>query len=249
MRSLLLACFLFLAAACGDIDVREIRTEGVPPELIGEWTGTWQSHLNVTGGMLLLRIQEFAGEPVVTVQVDHPCVKPREYEFRATATTVELLADGEVVFAAVVGSDRTLIGTYDCAADRGSWDASWLRELPPVIDLAGRWDGGIRLDGAPEQPFVMRLEQDVRGGALRLDGTIDLPGVLPEPLGITGWLEFHETTFEILLTTLPGEVPIAYMTALGNSALLRIEDGMLQAAISAQLPLLQATWHAAWTSP
>ena len=59
---------------------------------------------------------------------------------------------------------------------------SEITEIAALLDVVD----GIVLTGAPEQPFVMRVEQDVRGGALRLDGTMELPGVLPDPLGITG---------------------------------------------------------------
>jgi hypothetical protein len=239
-----------LAAACGDIDVRSIRTsDAVPQALEGEWSGSWQSGDGADSGTLVLRIQDFAGEPVVSVQVAHPCVKPREYQFRATATTVELLADGEVVFGAVLGQDRTLVGSYQCTADSGTWDASWQRDLPPLLDLSGRWEGTISANGAPPQQLVMHLQQDVRGGALVMDGAAELPGALPEPIGVTGWLEFRDGVFEVLLTTLPGEVPIAFLTGLGDSDLLRIENGLLQAAIDPQLPVLQATWQAAWTGP
>lgn len=235
--------------ACGDIEVRSIRTgDVVPAQLEGEWRGVWQSELSGIGGVLTLRIQDFGGEPVVAVEIAHPCVPPDRYEFRATANTIELLDDGEVLFRGLLGDDRTLVGSYDCLADRGSWDATWQRALPELVDLGGTWNGTITAADM-SQPLVLQLAQTVRDGALLLHGTLDLPGLPLDPLPMFGQVQFGDAAFELLLVTEPGTAPLLHMTGLGDAATRTIVDGELQAAIDPLLPLLQAQWTAQWTEP
>jgi len=246
-RSLVPACLLLLLAACGDIDVRSIRTgDVVPVALRGEWKGAWQSGQTGLNGLLTMRIQEYDGEPVVSVQIAHPCVPPSQYQFRATATKVELLANDVVLFEAVLGGERSLIGSYGCLVDTGSWDAVWQKDLPQLVDLGGSWAGSISVPDYPLQPIVLQLEQSVRNGSLVLGGSMALPGLLADPLAMVGTVQFREGVFDVLLVTEPGVVPLVHMVGTGNSTTLRLSGGQLQAAIDPLLPLLQATWEMQW---
>lgn len=236
--ALLLGC-----AACGDINVRSVRTgDVVPPALEGEWLGSWQSSTTGINGLLTLRIQDFAGEPVVAVQIAHACVPPSQYQFRASPTKVELLADDVVLFEAVIGTDHTMIGSYGCAADAGSWDATWQRALPELIDLSGRWLGTVAVAGQPTQTLVLDLTQSVRNGTLALDGSMSLPDLLPDALPMRGSVQFGEAGFDLLLLTQPGTVPLVQMTGTGSSTALQVPSGQLLAAIDPLLPLVEATW-------
>ncbi|MBL8728714.1 MAG: hypothetical protein JNM25_09815 [Planctomycetes bacterium] len=247
MRPLLAASLSLTFAACGDIQVRSIRTGDVVPDALqGEWTGAWQSAQTGFGGLLTLRIQDFAGEPVVSVQIAHPCVPPSHYQFRATPAKVELLADDVVLFEAVVGAERTLIGSYGCTADAGSWDATWQRDLPALVDLTGRWLGSASVPGYLPQAIVLDLQQTVRNGTLAFDGAMQLPGLLPEPLPMRGSVQFRAGVFDVVLVTEPGTVPLVHMVGTGDTALRRLDAGQLQAAVDPLLPLVQATWEMRW---
>lgn len=246
----LVASLCLSLGACGDIEVRSIRSgDVVPAQLEGEWHGAWQSELSGISGVLTLRIQDFGGEPVVAVEIAHPCVPPARYEFRATANTIQLLDDGEVLFDGLLGDDRTLVGSYACLADSGSWDASWQRALPELVDLGGTWSGTITAPGFDPQALELQLVQTVRDGTLLLQGTLGLPGLPTDPLPIFGQVQFGDAAFELLLVTEPGTGPLVHMTGLGDPATRTIGSGDLQAAIDPLLPILQAEWDAQWIGP
>ena len=239
-----------VVAACGDLDVKSIRTgDSVPQALQGEWGGLWQSNQDLDGGSLTLRIQDFGGEPLVSVVISNPCVQPRDYQFRVTGARIELLADGQPVFSALLGSDRTLVGTYACAADAGAWDATWQRDLPLVLDLSGTWNGALSVPGAPEQVLVLHLLQVVRSGGLVLDGTLELPGVLPAPLPLRGWVTFREGAFDLALTNLEGELLQFQMIGAGDVDDLRVDNGLLHVSAPGQVPFHQGVWRVQWAGP
>lgn len=241
---------LLLAAACGDIDVRSIRTGDIVPDaLAGEWRGDWQSQLSGIQGLLTLRIQDFAGQPVVSVQIAHPCVPPDQYEFRVAPSGIELLEDGEVLFRAVFGDNRTLVGSYSCLADSGLWDATWTRDLPQLIDLGGRWVGTITVDGFPAQSLELQLDQSVQSSALAMQGTMALPGLLAEPLDLRGTVQFRDGAFDLLLVTAAGSGPLVHMLGTGATETRSVPNGSLQAVVGPQQPIVEATWQVQWVGP
>lgn len=238
-------------ASCGDIEVRSIRvSESVPEELQGEWTGHWQSSDGSGGGAIVLRMQDFGGTPVVSVQLDNACIEAREYQFRTFGNQLELLADGEVLFSALFGDDRTLLGTYGCDADAGTWDAAWAHALPDLVDLGGRWEGSISAFGQPLRTLVLDLDLVVRGGALVVEGSVAVPSLLMTPLPVSGLITFrHEPvfdvhSFELLLATPIGSSPTVQLFGTGDPQLRRIDTGLLQTS-GDPLPLT-AAWRAQW---
>lgn len=248
MRLLSVSVLGVLLAACGDLDVRSVRVSAsVPAELEGEWSGHWQSSDGSAGGAVLLRMQDFGGVPVVSVQLDNPCIQAQEYQFRTVGNRLELLADGEVLFAAAFGEDRTLAGTYGCIADAGTWDAAWARALPDLVDLGGRWEGSVSAFGVPPRTLSLDLDLLVRGGALVVEGTVHVPSLFATPLPVNGLIQYHEQTFDLWLAVTTGSSLAVQMFAVGDVATRRIDTGLVQTNGDPALPFTQAAWRAQWT--
>jgi hypothetical protein len=229
---------LFLFVSCGDLEVRSIRTdEAVPASLEGEWTGSWTSLENNTTGALTVRLQEFDHQPVVSMEINNPCLVPQSYELQLAGGTIELRAGGVPVLDAVVDAEaRTLTGNYNCAADRGTWQASWVRELPELLDLSGEWAGTVTVAGPVSTPLEVHFEQNVRAGALVLDGLIELPEALALPVPISGFVRFRDDDFELILQTLNGYQPAVVMTGIGDRAPLQVDFGVFQVLSTQALP-------------
>ena len=246
---LLLSAAQCAVPACGDIDVVSRRSgQVIPLAMQGEWSGTWTSTSTNTSGTVAMRLQSYDGEAVVGVTIDNPCVVPRNYDFVITGTSMRLHAAGVDVFTAVLGDDRTMAGTYHCQADTGIWQATWQRDLPPIEDLSGVWEGTVVSAASGELPLVLVLDQSVRSGALVVDGALLLPGVLPSALAVSGSLRFREGLFDFVVGTTSGVVPVVQMAGVGDSPSLAIRDGLLQAAPSPWLPFQNAVWQASWQS-
>lgn len=236
-----------LFAACGDIEVRSIRVpDSVPATLAGEWTGNWQSDRDSSNGSVVLRMQDFQGEAVVSFQLDNACVEAREYRFRTTGTTIELLDGDVVVFAGQIGTDRTLTGSYACPEDNGSWDATWTRNLPPLVDLGGRWEGTVSAFGFPPQAMRLDLDLVVRGGGLVLEGAMQLPGLVPVALPVRGLVQFQDLTFDVSMVVLTGTALTVQMFGVGDLATREIGTGLLQTNGDPLLPFSQAAWRASF---
>jgi hypothetical protein len=255
MRSLLTSSLLLLAAACGDVDVRSVRVgPAVPETLQGEWVGSWTSSLTAASGALQVRVQEFRAEPVVALQIDNPCLLPRDYQLVLRPTSIELRADGETVLAAELGAGRTLTGTFQCQADQGTWTASWVRALPTLGDLSGRWTGtltpAVALPAVPmPRPLQLDLEQSVVGGSVVLTGVLDVPELLGLPIAVSGYTIFRDDTFDLLLRAEQPGAPTVVLSALGARQPLSVELGLAQAFGAAPLPFAQATFSLQWQSP
>lgn len=240
---------LLLAASCGDIDVTSIRVgEAVPAALAGEWTGSWQSTRTGGSGSVTLRMQDFAGEAVVSVQIDNPCVAAAEYRFRTSGNVIELLSDDVVLFSAVLDEQRSLVGSYGCAADGGVWEVAWVRELPPLIDLGGRWEGSVTLPGIPAQPMLLELALVVRGGALVVEGTVQFPTLAATLLPVHGFVQFQATTFDFALAVTTGSSLAVQLLAVGELATRSIGTGLLQTNGDPSVPFTQAGWRAQWVA-
>ncbi len=229
MRSLLSLSLLAVLAACGDLDVRSVREQppGVPAELFGEWQGTWQSSSSGATGVVIVQVQEFAGEPIVGVQFQNPCLEPRSYDLVVTPATIELRADGRTVLAATLGEGRELVGIYTCSSEDGTWSATWRRELPELLDLGGTWSGTVVFTDQVARPFTMELVQRVDGGAVEIDGTIDLGDLWPVPVVVSGGAIFRQTGFDLGLHTVAGSSPTVVLSGAGDLDPLRIETGLL----------------------
>lgn len=238
---------LLLLSGCGDIEVKSTRIgNAVPTQLQGAWSGSWASTQGPGTGTVSLQVQAFDGEPLVQVLVDNPCLVPRDYQLRMSGASFELLADGQAVFAAVLGPERTLVGTFGCSADAGVWQATWTADLPPILDLGGVWQGEVRALTLPATELVVSFVQTVRGGQLVVDGTLTAPGLLPSPLPMTGTVRFHAASFEVAMRTADGIAPTVQIAGLGDLGALAIEDGLLVASAIPQLPSGMATWDLAF---
>lgn len=240
---LLLCTSTLVLTACGDIRVRHVPPpEVVPAELEGEWAGTWVSDETGETGTVGLRVQEFEGEPVIEVIIDHPAVVPGAYQLSFTGDAILLQVDGNVVFAAslVEASRQELDGSFDWGGDQGTWSATWQRALPEPVDLGGTWQGVLQtVDGVP-LPFTIELDQFVVAGQLGLSGLVALPAELwGEPVPVTGFVTFDDQGFQFLMQTEPG-FPLQFLlSGRGDREPLQVPLGLLQ-ILAPQLPFSQA---------
>ena len=254
MRHLALFALVSLSSvACGDIDVKSIRVvDVVPRALEGEWRGQWSSTEDSGAGTVTLRMQDFEGEAVVSLQLDNPCIEKRSYQFVTSGNLLQLLADGVVVFSAVLGGERSMAGTYECAADVGVWSVDWTRSLAAPVDLGGQWMGSVTVPGLA--PMVLQLDLDlfVQGGTLMIEGTATLfpDGMPPTTLPVTGSATFLETTFDLRLVAPTSDVPNVGVQLFGGGsvAALRVDVGTVQTN-DPGLPFHEAIWQAQRLGP
>jgi hypothetical protein len=245
MRVRLWVSSCLLAVACGDIEVRSVRVaETVPAALEGEWAGSWQSTLTSTGGALTVRVQEFASQPVVSLQITNPCLVPRTYQLALEGGAIELRADGAVVFAARLDQDQRLVGTFQCDADRGTWSASRQRGLPELVDLSGEWSGLLSPPGITPVAVALTLSQTVAAGALTLAGSLRVPDFLLATIPVEGVVMFRDTGFDLTLRSGAGVVPPLVLSGLGELDPVRVELGLVQFLGPSPLPFQQAVFRA-----
>lgn len=240
MRTLLTCVLAALLAACGDLEVRSIPgSQTIPAELAGMWSGTWRSDANQEAGGVMIRIQEFEGEPVVSLTIDNPCLVPADYDLVFDGGVIALQADGVTVLQASLVAPRKLSGSYGCALDAGTWDADWVGALPEPIDLSGVWDGTAVSVGGMELSFSIDLEQSVQSGTLALAAQAELPSLLPFPVPLSGYVNFREDSFELVLQTELGVQPRLVLTGVGERDPLQVPTGLLQVIGQSPLPFQQ----------
>ncbi|HEU4420646.1 MAG TPA: hypothetical protein VFT55_17030 [Planctomycetota bacterium] len=239
---------LVISAGGCDIDVKSVRTgEQIPADLEGVWLGSWQSEQVSLSGTLTLRLQEWQNQPVVSVATDNPCVEPHDYDLALRPGRIELLDDGEVVFAAEFGPGRTLTGTYVCHEDRGHWAAQWTEALPAIVDLSGTWLGTLSAAGFPDQVLSLQLVQSVRNGAIALDALMALPELPGVQVLLIGNAVFRIGGFDLLLATFPTSNPSLMLTGFGSTEPLRVDLGVINVLASQPpLPFTQAVWQVDW---
>jgi hypothetical protein len=231
-------------AACGDFEVRRrVSVEGVPALLQGEWQGTWQSDTGPGDGALTIRITEFAGEPVVRLAIDNPCLPSSDYELDVQDDRVLLRLDGHPAMVAQFASLALLVGSYACDEGAGTWQAARIGDLPPPSDLGGSWRGELQPPGVAAEPLRLDLVQRVEAGALLLDGTLDLPTLLPAPLPVRGVAHFGATDFEIVLETDATAAVELVLSGAGEREPPRVDFGLLQVLSGTALPFTQATFR------
>lgn len=220
----------------------------VPADLLGEWVGSWSSASapEATGGGLTLRVQSFAGEPVFGVALDNPCLLPGVYEVFTSASTFELRSAGTVVLTAVLGADRTMQGTYQCATDRGTLVANWQRDLAPIVDLGGYWEGSVVGTSTLLSRLQLQLSQSVVGGQLVVDGTMALPDLGLANVPVSGTAQFRSGVFDLWLETPTGVEPGLRLAGLGDTTARELRDGVLSTAPGTSLPFLTARLYVEW---
>lgn len=243
MRSLLLTSALVLPfAACG-LKVTSTQIDGVPPPLLGEWRGEWESNGTQGGGAIEVRVQQYEQQPVVSVVLDNPCIVPQTYELFFVGAGIELRAQGSTVLRAELGEDGELVGVYDCAADSGTWSAVREGDLPEILDLSGEWLGTVDAVSGGDD-LLMSFEQLVLGGTVRLQGTLQLPEFMPVPLPVVGSVRFREDDFEVVLLTTAGVLPAIQMIGVGDAETFMVDDGVMIVSGGALVPFSSAVWTA-----
>ncbi len=235
MLRLLVLLLPMLFAACGDLDVRSVRTPTTSATAFaGEWAGAWTSSQVASTGSVVVRVQFFGDSPVVQLVIDNPCFEPREYELRVVDDTIELRIDGESLLDAELG-DGELVGTYRCGADQGTWQAGFVRDLPEVVDLSGTWSGDLLVFGQQQRTLHLDLVQSAAGGAIRLDGFLQLSD-WPLPIAVRGITTFRDEGFDLHLHTEVGSSPPLVLSGAGELQPLRVDPGLLEAVGPSPLP-------------
>lgn len=235
-----------VAAACTKVEVRSTtRQGGALTALTGSWTGSWHSDGGAGTGTVAIQVRAFDDKPVVRLQIDNPCLPPQAYSFVQTGTHVELRADGEPVFWGDLGADRTLNGQYGCPEDTGNWTVTWQNELPVIGDLSGTWHGSFAVATPPVQGnFELELEQVWDDGLLVIEGRLASPTFGIAPVLGRGLIEWRDTTFDLQFVTADPAAPQVLLAGVGDTAQLRIVDGIATFAPDPRVPFRQAQWQA-----
>jgi hypothetical protein len=240
MRYLPVCVLAVLLAACGDLSVQSVPgSETIPAALEGEWRGNWRSTRTQDVGAVTIRIQEFAGQPVVSLTIDNPCLAPADYDLVLAGGVIALQADGVTVLEASLARPDRLTGTFGCALDEGTWAADLIGPLPEPIDLSGSWEGRVFVPGAFTEEFGVTLQQSVRSGRLARNALADIPGVLPFQIPMRGYVVFGDDDFDIILETEPGVQPQLVLSGSGDRDPLAVPTGVLQVLGQTPLPFSQ----------
>ncbi|MCB9887387.1 MAG: hypothetical protein H6838_17990 [Planctomycetes bacterium] len=214
-------------SACTKVEFQTVGSgSAVPAALEGEWIGQWQSEQSTQTGDVTLQVQQFENAPVVGLLINHPCLPTTLYDFSLVGNVFELRSNGEVVFSGELLPSRVLVGAYQCDEDAGHWSATWQRELPPVVDLSGVWQGQIDLTNG-NTPLQLEFDQRVVQGALEVTGLLTLPLELASPLPVRGLVRSRDGYFELSLATVAGIVPQVVIGGLGDSVSLEVESGLV----------------------
>lgn len=235
------------AAGCTKVEVRSsTRPGGALAALTGSWMGTWRSAGAAGTGTVAIQVRAFADKPVVRLQIDNPCLTPRSYAFVQTGTRVELRADGVPVFWGDLGAGKTLTGNYGCPEDHGSWMVTWENELPVIGDLSGTWHGSFAAATPPVQgAFVLELAQSWEDGLLVVEGQLTAPTFGIAPVPGRGLIEWRDTAFDLQFVTDEPTAPRVLLAGIGDTAQLRVVDGIATFAPDPRVPFRQALWQAA----
>ncbi|MCR9244124.1 MAG: hypothetical protein NXI31_03775 [bacterium] len=245
---LTLCVVMLLTAACGGFQVTSTRNDGVPAALLGSWEGAWQSDGSRGGGSITVQVQEFEEEPIVSVQLDNPCIAPQRYQLLFVAGGFELRADGDTVLRAEFTPEGRLAGEYTCDLDSGTWSAVREGDLPGILDLSGSWNGQVEAGGFTED-LVMEISQSVGGGEVRLLATVQVPTYMALPLPLIGRASFRENEFDVLFTTTNGVLPAIQMVGVGDRETMTIRDGVMVVSGGVVLPFSTASWQIAPAVP
>ncbi len=235
---LLAVSLLVGLSACGDLEVKSVRSPDLLAAWQGQWDGTWSSSSGGSGSVTV-RVQSFRGDPVVAVEFSNPCFATRTYELVLLPNSIELRADGETVLAATIGDGPRLVGTYDCTTDFGLWDAVRVGDLPVVHDLAGAWTGNLQY-ATGSASLALSLEQEVVDGIVRLSGLLDLGGLWPVEVPVEGRADFRDDGYDVVLRSTTGTVPDVVLSGVGEAEPLRVEVGLFQSLSPGALPFTHA---------
>lgn len=223
IRLLLLAVILALAA-CSDVKTTApAPVAAVPARLVGVWSGTWTTAAGDSAGDLTLRVQEFDDQPVVQIETDLPCISGTTFVLRFQATSFTATIGAQQVLRGELGAADTLSGTFACDAGVGTWQTTRIRSLPEVVDLSGVWTGALYREGAPPQPFTLRLVMALESGILRLGGDLTVEGSPTSPIaGLAS--DFESSGYQLFFESADGSYFLRAQCS-GLYAPLRVETG------------------------
>lgn len=246
---------LLLLSGCFKIERQSSGTPvPVTARLMGEWLGNWGSDGGMDGatyGMLVLSVQTFQGRPVLRLESDNPCLLPQDYTLTMVDRHLELRGNGDAVFQADFAADlKSLTGSYSCGLDRGTWSASWVRELAPIGDVSGHWIGTFIATSPVQTTGVLQMDllQQWVNGSLRVTGRLSSPS-LPEELVVTnGDVVFDEGSFQLRLMT-DTSAPFVMMGGSGDAGTLVIDEGEIVLGVPPGTLVGSGTWRAIWTGP
>lgn len=245
MRRALPTVLVLLAAtlvpACGGFKVTSSRND-VPTALLGAWQGDWESDGEQGDGFINVQVQEFDSKPVISIELDNPCIAPREYQLAFQNGGFELRA-GDVLLRAEFTPAGELAGVYSCPDDTGTWRATRFGDLPEILDLSGSWDGTVAANGLQEA-LQLEFGQSVGGGAVRLQASVLVPEFMPSALPMLGFARFREDEFEVLLSTPNGVLPAIQAMGVGDRETREIQDGVMIISGGVGLPFASAVWSA-----
>ena len=240
-----LALLLLSLASCGDLSVTSVAPvdQGVPIAAKGEWRGTWVSDESGQSGELALRIQEFHEQAVVALAINNGCLQQQNYELVVIGEAVTLRVGGVPILVAEFAPSGELVGSFDCPEDSGTWSATRIGPLPEPIDLSGTWLGSAMVSGESETALLLELDQFVRDGRLILEGTADVPGLVPQQVPLSGYVNFRETDFDLVLQTVEGVEPVMVFAGIGNFDPVRVDVGLIQVLSSQTVEFTQAVFQ------
>ena len=226
-------------ASCGELELQIASTpEVTPAALSGRWEGVWRSSRQASGsGPLEIRIHEFAGLPVIDMEIDNPCLVPSDYDLVMSSGSIALQLAGETVMEARLLGEGRLDGSYSCALDDGAWHAEWVEALPALPDLSGAWQGRVYSHGEEAAPIEVALSQDIRAGRLTLCAEVEWPSALLSGLPMEGSVRFGVEQFEISLCTLPGVLPRIEVVGFGERQSEAVTAGVVQVHSLSHLPI------------
>ena len=188
-----------------------------------------------------MQVQFFRDAPIVRIQFPHPCLEPGDYGLSLRDGVIELSIGGAPVLRGELLQGE-LVGTFQCAADHGTWRAAYVGPLPEVLDLGGAWNGALFVAGQQQRPITLDLVQGVEAGWVRLDGLLELPD-WPWPIVVGGGARFLDGHYEVQLWT-PAGAPLGLtLTGTGQAGPLRVDLGLLETVGGTPLPFTQGVFQ------
>ncbi|GAB4139170.1 MAG: hypothetical protein Fur0037_05260 [Planctomycetota bacterium] len=236
---------LVALASCYRIEHRTTIAGTAAVELAGEWSGTWAD--SARSGRLAILVRFFDGQPLLRLETDHPAAAGQSFSYAFAGSHLELAGQDLWLSGDLDQGSRTMRGAIG-GVSTGTWEASWLAPLPPIVDLSGVWEGSFsdssrRTSGS----FSIALEQRVADGAISVSGSLRAFG-LSLPIA-DGYVEWGRDSFDIRIWSDPYSVPVIQLSGVGDPMGRSIDQGDYIVMPHHGLPVALGSWRADWISP